>query len=112
MATTPGSRPAAPADANGAAMAAFLSAGIGAFAVGLVVLLNEAGVVTVPSLYAPAGGVSGRTTVAAAIWLAAWLVLHYCWRGREINAARIDLWTLVLIGLGVAAIFPPVWALF
>ena len=97
---------------NGAGMAAFLSAGIGAFAVGLVVLVNEAGAITVPSLYAPAGGVSGRTTVAAAIWLAAWLVLHYRWRGREISAARIDLWTLVLIALGMAATFPPVWALF
>lgn len=91
---------------NGAGMAAFLSAGIGAFAVGLVVLLNQTGVVTVPSVYAPAGGVSGRTTVAAAIWLLTWLLLHYRWRGREISASRIELWTLILIGLGIAATLP------
>ena len=96
---------------NGAAMAAFLSAGIGAFAVGLVVLINEAGIVAVPSLYAPAGGVSGRTTAAAAVWLVAWAVLHYRWRGCEINPRRIELWTLILTGLGVLATFPPIWQL-
>lgn len=98
--------------ANGAAMAAFLSAGIGAFAVGCVVLLNEAGVLVMPSVYGPAGGVSGRTTVATVIWLVAWAVLHVRWRGRQMDAARIDRWTLILTGLGVVATFPPVWALF
>ena len=57
--------------ANGAAVAAFLAAGIGAFAMGLVVILNEAGLFAAPSLYPPAGGVSGRTTIAVAIWLIA-----------------------------------------
>ena len=51
---------------NGATMAAILSAGIGAFAVGFVVILNEAGLFTAPALYGPAGGVSGRTTIAIA----------------------------------------------
>ena len=96
---------------NGAAMAAFLSAGVGAFAVGCVVLLNETGVFVVPSLYTPAGGVSGRTTVAAAVWLAAWAVLHYRWKDRDMDTRRINLWTLVLTSLGFAATFPPVWAL-
>jgi hypothetical protein len=96
---------------NGAAMAAVLSAGIGAFAVGVVVLINEAGIVAVPSLYAPAGGVSGRTTAAVALWLAAWVVLHYRWRDRQIDATRIDVWTLILIALGVLATFPPIWQL-
>jgi hypothetical protein len=96
---------------NGAAMAAFLSAGIGGFAVGCVVLLNEAGVLAMPSLYAPAGGVSGRTTVATAIWLAAWVILHYRWKDRDVNERRINLGTLALTGLGIAATFPPVWSL-
>src|SRR3546814_11456369 len=54
---------------NGAALAAILAAGIGAFAIGLVVIVNETGLLAVPALYAPAGGVSGRTTLAALIWL-------------------------------------------
>lgn len=97
---------------NGAALAAFLAAGIGAFAMGLVVILNEAGVFAAPALYAPAGGVSGRTTIAAAAWLAAWGTLHHRWKGRDIQATRrISAVTLVLILLGLMLAFPPVWAL-
>jgi hypothetical protein len=43
-------------DVNGAAMAAILSSGIGAFAMAFFVILNEAGLFTAPTLYGPAGG--------------------------------------------------------
>ena len=65
--------------ANGAALAAFVGAGIGAFAMGVLVILNEAGVFTAPTLYAPAGGVSGRTTFTVVIWLIGWAALHRRW---------------------------------
>ncbi len=97
--------------ANGAAMAAFLGAGIGAFAMGLMVILNEAGLFAAPALYAPAGGVSGRTTFAALIWVIGWVVLHRRWRGRQIESRRVHAATMLLIGLGVLLIFPPVWKL-
>lgn len=97
--------------ANGAAHAAFLAAGIGAFAMGFFVILNEAAIFVAPSLHAGAGGVSGRTTFAVIAWLMAWGVLHSRWRARQIDAHRVFLTTLVLIGLGVVATFPPVWAL-
>ena len=97
---------------NGAAEAAFLAAGIGALAMGAVVLLNEAGLLSVPALYGPAGGVTGRTTVATLVWLVAWAVLHSRWKGREIEPSRIHALTLLLIALGVLGTFPPVWALF
>jgi hypothetical protein len=97
--------------ANGSAMAAFLGAGIGAFAMGLVVLLNELGIFAAPTLYGPAGGVSGRTTVATVLWVVAWGVLHRRWRERDIPARRIYAITLILIGLGVLGTFPPVWKL-
>ena len=97
--------------ANGAALAAFLGAGIGAFAMGFFVLLTEAHIYSAPTLYAPAGGVSGRTTFAAAAWLIAWFVLHFRWKGRQIESRRVWAATLVLIGLGILATFPPVWGL-
>ena len=97
--------------ANGAALAAFLGAGIGAFAMGFFVILNEAGMFTAPTLYAPAGGVSGRTTFAVVAWLIVWGLLHRRWRGRQIDSRRAFAATLVLIGLGIVATFPPVWAL-
>jgi hypothetical protein len=55
--------------ANGAALASFLAAGIGAFAMGVVAILNEAGIFAAPSLSVAAGGVSGRTTLAVVAWL-------------------------------------------
>ncbi len=96
---------------NGAAVAAFLAAGIGAFAMGLLVILNEAGIFAAPALYGPAGGVSGRTAFAVAAWLISWGILHGRWAGREIDSSRPWLVTLLLIVLGVIATFPPLWAL-
>lgn len=98
--------------ANGAEMAAVLAAGIGALAVGLFVVLNEAGIFSAPGLYGPAGGVSGRTTFAAATWLIAWGVLHSRWKGRHMDAGRVLNATLVLVGLGLLATFPPLWSVF
>ena len=39
------------------------------YIVGFFVLLNETGIFEAPTLYEPAGGVSGRTTLAVAAWL-------------------------------------------
>lgn len=97
--------------ANGAALAALLAAGIGAFAVGAIVILNEAGLFSVPALYAPAGGVSGRTTLAVVIWLIGWAVLHHRWTGRELEGRNVYLLSLILTGLGVVLVLPPVWKL-
>ena len=97
--------------ANGATMASFLGAGIGAFAMGAIVLLNESGLFAAPALYAPAGGVTGRTTIATMVWLISWGVLHYWWRSRQITPARVYAVTLLLVALGVLGTFPPVWAL-
>jgi hypothetical protein len=97
---------------NGAAVAASLAAGIGAFAVGFFVLLAEAGIFSAPGLYAPAGGVTGRTTFAAAVWLIAWGVLHARWKNRQIGPGGANTLTLVLIALGILATFPPVWSIF
>ncbi|MGH9348147.1 MAG: hypothetical protein ACRD26_12890 [Vicinamibacterales bacterium] len=97
---------------NGAALAAFLGAGIGTFAMGFFVLLNEAGILVAPSLYGPAGGVSGRTTFAVAAWLAVWILLHRRWRNRRIEPGRVYGLTLLLVSSGIVATFPPVWRLF
>jgi hypothetical protein len=98
--------------ANGAAWAAILGAGIGVFAIGFFVIINEAGLFTAPSLYGPAGGVSGRTTFAAAAWLIAWAFLHHRWKDRRMEARRVVALTLVLIGLGILFTFPPLWGIF
>lgn len=98
--------------ANGAALAAFLAAGFGAFALGVIVILAETGLFSAPALYAPAGGVTGRTALAAAIWLIAWALLHRRWKDRQIEARAAYALSLLLTGLGVLLTFPPVWKLF
>jgi hypothetical protein len=105
-----GSLEAAPA--NGAALAAFLGGSIGAFAMGFFVIVNEIGLFVAPSLYGPAGGVSGRTTFATLAWLVAWAVLHHRWKDRGIDSRRIFGIGLLLIGLGFVGTFPPVWGFF
>lgn len=97
--------------ANGAAVASFLGAGIGAFAMGVFAFVNEAGIFVAPTLYGPAGGVSGRTTFAGVAWLIAWGLLHSRWKGRQIESRRVYIATVVLIGLGLLGTFPPVWGL-
>ena len=98
-------------DVNGSAMAAFFAGGVGAAVMGVVVILNEAGIFAAPAVYGPAGGVSGRTTLATMAWLVVWGVLHHRWKGREIAPGRIYPVVLMLIGLGMVATFPPVWRL-
>lgn len=97
---------------NGEPLAALLAAGIGAFAMGLVVILNEVGLFSPPAIYGPSGGVSGRTTLAVVLWLAAWAVLHNRWKGRRIEPGRVQTATIVLVILGLVLTFPPVWGLF
>lgn len=95
--------------ANGAALAAFLAAGIGAFAVGFFVILNETGLWAAPALYGPAGGVSGRMTFATVTWLIGWAALHWSWKSRALELKRVYAATLVLTTLGVTLCLPPVW---
>jgi hypothetical protein len=105
---TPGEVAAMP---NGDALAAMLAAAIGALALGVLVILNEAGIFSAPALYAPAGGLSGRATMTMIGWLGAWGVLHARWRRRQVAAAPVFTWIVVLIAIAVFMTFPPVWGL-
>lgn len=97
---------------NGAALAAFAAAGVGAFAIGLISLLNAIGLLPVPTLYGPAGGVTGRTTLAVVIWLIAWAILHRRWKDRDLETATLHSATIVLTVLGILLALPPLWSLF
>lgn len=99
-------------NANGAALAAFLSAGIGAAAMGFIIVLDETGLFSAPALYAPAGGVSGRTTLAVATWLIVWAVLHRRWKNRELESRGVCVVGSILMGAGILLTLPPVWRLF
>ena len=99
---------------NGPAAAAFLSAGIGSFALGLMTTLAEASPAlrSTLTLSVPAGPLSGKTTVAVVAWLVAWGLLHMMWRSRSLDWGRISWWTYGLIALGLIGTFPPFFELF
>jgi hypothetical protein len=88
-----------------------MAAAIGAFAMGALVIASEAGLFTAPSLYGPAGGLSGRSTLAVVAWGVAWAVLHARWRGRSLAVRRIFVATVALVASSVIMTFPPVWQL-
>jgi hypothetical protein len=99
---------------NGAAAAALLAAGFGAFTLALLVVLaaSSGAVARGLDFYAPAGPLSGKTSVAVIVWLAIWFVLDRKWRSLDVAFARVWWWTLVLFALAFLGTFPPFFEAF
>jgi fluoride ion exporter CrcB/FEX len=100
---------------SGAIWAAILAAGIGCFAMGILVDLAEASksVSNALNIYNPTGDLSGKSTLAVVIWLAAWGALHARWRKRDVTSpGKIMAITIVLLLGALLAVFPPFFGLF
>lgn len=95
---------------NGGGAAAVLAAGIGSFALAFFSLLAD----KIPSLksamifYKPTGPLSGVTTCAIAVWLAAWLIFHQRWSWQMIEMRRVRTVALILLFLSLLLTFPPI----
>jgi hypothetical protein len=104
----------APPKPNGPAAAAILAAGIGCFALGVLVIVSEA----IPmfksalTLYGPVGPLSGKTIAQVAIYFVAWAGLAYAWRGKSVAFGRVYVAALVLLALGLLGTFPLVYEAF
>lgn len=94
---------------NGDGMAAILAAGIGCAALGVFAFLGDAfkSIATFFTFYRPTGPLSGVTTSAIIVWLAAWYVLSKRWGGRDVAVARVSLIAFVLLAVGLLLTFPP-----
>jgi hypothetical protein len=108
---------------NGPAAAAFLAAGIGAFVLGLTVTLNVAFPAAEGQIafwdfsarYGIGSGVgplSGKVITGAAAYILSFIGFGLAWRGREVNLRRILLISGVLLALGFALTFPPIFEVF
>lgn len=105
---------------NGPAAAAFVAAGAGAFVLGLMVTLAEASTGIKDFLdfsknYGIGSGVgplSGKVLIAVGAYLVTWIVLALALRGREVDFRKVFIVTLVLLALGFALTFPPIFTLF
>ena len=99
---------------NGSGAAAILAAGIGSFAVALFAIAADISAIVKDLFvfYKPTGALSGETTVAILLWLAAWAILELRWRKQNVSLPRVNLIALALLGLSLLLTFPPVGDLF
>jgi hypothetical protein len=99
---------------NGPGAAAILAAGIGCAAIGILALGAEVseGLKNALNFYDPAGPLSGKTTVAVLVWLAAWFVLSRMWKDKTVALGPVNWAAFVLLAVGFLLTFPPVWAIF
>lgn len=100
-------------ESSGPAAAVVLSAGIGTFALGLVVALASAmpAFAKALDLWSPTGPLSGKTSVSVGAWALSWGVLHMMWRRTIVAFSRVWRWALALVVLGLVLTFPPVYGL-
>lgn len=111
------------AKSNGPPAAAFLAAGIGAFVLGLSVTLHEA--------FPPAEGqiafwdfsrnfgigsgvgpLSGKVIVGTLAYVISFVGLGLAWRGRNVNLRLVLMASGILLALGFALTFPPIFEAF
>jgi hypothetical protein len=113
---------------TGPAAAVMIAAGIGSLVIGFGVILNEysAAIKTATGLDFNAilqfdknfglgsgvGPLSGKVILATIAFVAAWAILHFAWRTREVDLRRAFGATIVLVALGFALTFPPIFQLF
>jgi hypothetical protein len=105
---------------DGPAAAAVVAAGVGAFTLGLMTTLAEAstdvrGFLDFSKNFGLGVGVgplSGKVAIAVIAYLASWTLLYLVLRRREVSFGRAFLATLILVGLGFALTFPPIFVLF
>lgn len=110
---------------SGPPAASMIAAGIGSVVLGLGVVLNEysAGIKSAIGIdfnaflqfdknYGIGSGVgplSGKVTLAVIAFVVSWVILHYAWRGKEVDLGRAFVATLILVGIGFALTFPPIF---
>ena len=105
---------------NGPVAASFLAAGIGSLTLGLTVTLAAASTDIKNALdfaknYGIGNGVgplSGKVVVSIASFGISWVIIHVMLRGREVTFSRVFVATMILVGLGFALTFPPIFDLF
>lgn len=100
--------------ATGAAAAAMVASGIGAFAIGLLTtgaVISE-GLKATLNWWNPAGPLTGKTGLGVIVWLISWYILNRIWHTEDRSLQQAFTITLILIGLGLILTFPPVFEAF
>jgi fluoride ion exporter CrcB/FEX len=93
---------------NGPALAAVVAGAFGCFVLGFFTTIAEASesLRTWLAWSNPVGPLTGKTDLAVAGFAGAWLLLGFLWRGKEVDARKTVIVSLVLIALGILGTFP------
>jgi hypothetical protein len=113
---------------NGPVAASFLGAGVASLVMGIGVVLNEASATIKDAIGVDfnaflqfdksfgfgsgVGPLSGKVGLAIIAFVVSWVVFHLWLRGKEVNFRRYFIAALVLVGLGFALTFPPIFRIF
>lgn len=99
---------------DGPAAAAILSSTVGCLVIGVLtvgaVISRELNMFL--NFYAPAGPLSGKTTIGVLVWLCLWFILHRQWRKRTVGLGSVFFWSCVALAIGLVLTFPPFFELF
>lgn len=112
--------PQADTKPNGPVAAVFVATGIASLVLGIFVTLNEVSedinaFLRFDANYGIGSGVgplSGKVILAVIAFIVSWVLLHFVWRDKELDFGRVFIIALVLVGLGFALTFPPIFLLF
>ena len=102
---------------NGPGAGGFLAAGVGSLVLGVTVVLNEVNDSISSFLRfdqnwgvgSGVGPLSGKAILATLAFAVTWVILHFVFRGKEVAFGRMLTISLVLVGLGFAMTFPPIF---
>ncbi len=94
---------------NGSGAAAILAAGIGSLTLGALSFAGDVWSTATKAfiIWGPSGPLSGESTGAVIVWLVAWLVLSMLWSKRNVNLARVNSISFIMLGAGLLLTFPP-----
>lgn len=98
-------------EAERAVSAAFIASGIGAFVLGLSIVLSEAnaGLKTALTWSKSVGALSGKSGISVIAFLLSWVILHYAFKNSGPSLRNAFTITLVLLALGFLMCYPPIF---
>lgn len=99
---------------NGPVLAALIAGGIGSTVVGLFTILAEASepIKNALNWYNPVGPLTGKTLLGVIAFFVSWGVMHYMFKGKNLNFTRAVTVAFVLLAIGLLATFPPFFEIF
>jgi len=99
---------------NGPVAAVLIAGGFGSMILGLMTVLVSASAAIKSALTwsAAVGPLSGKTGIGSIAFFGSWIVLHFIWRGKNVNFNRAATVAFVLLALSLVFTFPPFYDLF